>query len=72
MESAARKTVLRGMLVAADLLLCVMALLFVWRQPSLHFHELLLCVVAVVMGAVLSCAAVVGESSRAVRPVGTE
>jgi len=71
-ESAAQRTVFRGMLVAADLLLCLLALLFVQRQPSLQFHELLLCVVAVVMGAVLSCAAVVGESSRAVRLVGTE
>lgn len=71
MESAARKTVLRGMLVAADLLLCLLAFLFVQRQASLQFYELALCVAAVVMGGVLSCVAAFGEWSSTVRMDGS-
>ncbi len=63
MESTLRLTVLRGMLVGADLLLCLLAFLFVHRQPSLPLHELALCLVAVLMGAMLSCSAAAWEST---------
>jgi uncharacterized membrane protein YedE/YeeE len=66
-ERAARRMVFRGMLAAADLLLCLLAFLFVQRQPSVQFHELALCVAAVIIGGALSCVAVAGESSLAVR-----
>src|SRR5688572_7127703 len=41
-ERAARRTVFRGVLVAADLLLCLLAFLFIQQQPSVQFHELAL------------------------------
>lgn len=57
MQQAASSTLLRGLLFGADLLLSLQAFLFVHRAESVQTHELLLCVVAVALGATLSCVA---------------
>ena len=57
MAQAASNTALRGLLVGADFLLCLQAFLFIHRAAAVQVHELLLCIVAVVLGAALACVA---------------
>lgn len=47
-------TAMRSLLFGADLLLCLLAFLFVHRSATVQFHELLLCAVAVIVGGSLS------------------
>ena len=54
MQQAASNIMLRGLLVGADFLLCLLAILFVHQSAAVPPHELLLCAAAVLVGAALS------------------
>ena len=55
-KSCARRTLPAGMVFGADLLLCGLALLLVFRQEqSLRSYEMVACIAAVLIGVCLSC-----------------
>jgi hypothetical protein len=55
----------RWTLISADLLLIALATMLVFKSPApLKVWEMTVCVAAVVLGALLACAAVLGKDNK--------
>ena len=67
-EESTHRALFSGLLLSADLLLCGLALLFVFRQERpLRADEMTLCLTAILVGACLSCAPCFADLSAAAK-----